>query len=169
MKTKAYGSNPGPARACPAPIAPRVRQCGAGATGRPVIHRSEATMLPSSGCLWICHCGNSIINPVSPPAAPSRPHWNKEEVDEMSGLRSAHLTERKMIVLWVIWPSINSALHLSPLVNEVPQSTTWGSDWSEGEESHENPLYCVQVQSFNFRFQVCSTYTVLYIFSNIFI
>lgn len=74
VKTKAYGPSPGPMRACPAPLAPWVRRRGAGATGRPVIHRSEATMLPSSGCLWICHCGNSIINPVSPPAAPSRPH-----------------------------------------------------------------------------------------------
>lgn len=71
---KSIWMKPQPMRACPAPLAPWVRQCGAGATGRPVIHRSEATMLPSSGRLWICHCGNSIINPVSPPAAPSRLH-----------------------------------------------------------------------------------------------
>lgn len=57
-----------------APLAPWAPQCGTGATGRAVIHRSEATMVPSSGCLWICHCGNSIINPVSPPAGPSRRH-----------------------------------------------------------------------------------------------
>lgn len=50
----------------------------------------------------------------------------------MSGLRLSYLTDGKMIVLWVIWPGINSVLHLSPLVNEVP-SSTWGSDWSEGE------------------------------------
>lgn len=100
-------------RVCPAH--PRIRQRGAGATGRPVIHRSEATMLPSSGCLWICHCGNSIINPVSPPAAPSRPHWNKEEAGETSGLRLSYLIEARMILLWVIWPTNNSVLHLSSL------------------------------------------------------
>lgn len=97
------------------PCCPRIRQRGAGATGRPVIHRSEATMLPSSGCLWICHCGNSIISPVSPPAAPSRPHWNKEEAGETSGLRLSYLAEARMILLWVIWPANNSVLHQSPL------------------------------------------------------
>lgn len=106
------------------PCCPCIRQRGAGATGRPVIHRSEATMLPSSGCLWICHCGNSIISPVSPPAAPSRPHWNKEEAGETSGLRLSYLTEARMILLWVIWPANNSVLHLSPL-----RFTTWGRDW----------------------------------------
>lgn len=50
----------------------------------------------------------------------------------MSGLRLSYLTDGKMIVLWVIWPGINSVLHLSPLVNEVP-SSTWGCGWDEGE------------------------------------
>ncbi len=46
-------------------------------------------------------------------------------------------TNGKMILFWVVWPSVNTLLHLWPLVNEEAWSTTWASNWRE--ERHEGP------------------------------